>query len=67
MVGSVHGPDAPVILTRGVVVFFLFTVGLLAKILWLDSDTLDAVIITLGTILGTVMAVVLIASALGGR
>ncbi len=66
LVGGVHGPEAPVLLTRGVVVFFLFTVGLFAKILWLDSDKFDALIITLGAILGAAMALGLVVSAVAG-
>ena len=67
LVGGVHGPEAPVFLTRGVVVFFLFTVGLFAKILWLDSDKFDALIITLGAIVGAVMAGALVSVLAGGK
>ncbi len=66
LVGSVHGPDAPLFLTRGVIGLFLVTVGLFVKILWMDTDKYDAAIITVGTILGAVVTGALVASALAG-
>ena len=67
LVVSIHGAEAPVFVSGGLLVLFLFTVGLLARMLWLENDRLEAVVITLATIIGAVITLTFSAGFFVGR
>ena len=58
IVESVHGPGAPLFLSRGIMIVFLFTFFFLGKVLWMDSGKLEYTVVTIGTMVGAVMMAV---------
>ena len=52
LVTNAWGMKTPVSISGGLLLFFLFTVGLVAKLLWSDIDKVEAVVITFGSLIG---------------
>ena len=52
LVAKVWGMGTPVFISGGLILFFVFTVGLVAKLLWSDIDKVEAVVITFGALIG---------------
>ncbi|MGA2033332.1 MAG: hypothetical protein ABSG68_13825 [Thermoguttaceae bacterium] len=57
LVAQVFGAAAPVIVPAGLLLLFVFTAGLVVRFLWPLAESMEAVIITFGSLLGIFAAV----------
>jgi hypothetical protein len=53
LVTMAWGMKTPVFISGGLILLFVFTVGLVAKLLWSDIDKVEAVVITFGSLIGS--------------
>ena len=52
LVTKAWGVETPVFISGGLILLFVFTVGLVAKLLWSDIDKVEAVVLTFGSLIG---------------
>lgn len=52
LVAQTHGAKAPVTVSGGLLLFFLFTAGVLAKLLWPDIDKAEIIVMLIGALIG---------------
>ena len=57
VVRTVHGEDAPVFVSGGLLLLVAFTVALVVKTLWSDSDNPEVVVVTFAALIGVFAAV----------